>query len=114
MTIEPHFEVEVKLDPKAIRELANSRQIEDGLIILGQVGEAAAKRNAPVDTGTLRRSITHELSRRGLAKTVRIGTNIYYAIFQEIGTIFHPAHPYLRPALDEIERYLRSGGRLQP
>lgn len=108
-----NFEVEVHLDQKAIERLAGSRDLEAGLMILGQVGEAAAKKNAPVDTGTLRRSITHELNRRGINRTVRIGTNIYYAIFQEIGTIFHPAHPYLRPALNAIESYLRNGGPLQ-
>lgn len=113
MTVNPNFEMTVDLDPKAIRELATSRQIEDGLLILGQVGEASAKRNAPVDTGTLRRSITHELNRQGIQLTVRIGTNIRYAIFQEIGTIIHAAHPYLRPALADIQAYIRRGGSLQ-
>ncbi len=113
MTVNPDFEVEVTLDPKAIRELSQSRELEEGLLILGQVGETAAKKNAPVDTATLQRSITHELNRRGINRTVRIGTNIFYAIFQEIGTIYHPAHPYLRPALAEIESYLRNGGPLQ-
>jgi HK97 gp10 family phage protein len=33
------------------------------------------------------------------------GEEAYYAIYQELGTRHHPAHPFLRPALDEASKY---------
>jgi HK97 gp10 family phage protein len=63
--------------------------------------ERAAKRLCPVDTGRLRSSITHsEPERRGDVLVVRIGTNVEYARFVELGTSRMSAQPYLRPALD--------------
>lgn len=62
--------------------------------------EAEAKRNTPVDTGRLRGSITNEV--REIARQViegRIGTNVDYARFIELGTSKMSAKPYLRPAL---------------
>jgi HK97 gp10 family phage protein len=35
------------------------------------------------------------------------GEAAYYAIYQELGTRHHPAHPFLRPALDEARKYYR-------
>ena len=110
MTSRPEFEIEIKLDEKAIQKIAGGEDIKRALEIIGQVGETSAKGHAPVDTGTLRRSITHELGKRGFEQFVRVGTNIEYAIFQELGTRFHPAHPFLRPALSEIEQFVKRGG----
>lgn len=63
--------------------------------------ERTAKRLCPVDTGRLRSSITHsEPERRGDVVAVRIGTNVEYARFVELGTSRARAQPYLRPALD--------------
>ena len=106
---EPNWNVEVKIDRKAIEELAGSSDVTDALEFIGQIGEAAAKKYAPVDTGTLRRSITYEVGRRGIDQYVRIGTNISYAVFQELGTRYHSANPFLRPALSDIESAVRSG-----
>jgi HK97 gp10 family phage protein len=61
--------------------------------------EAAAKRLAPVDTGRLRSSISHQLTVDGQGLVAYVGTNVDYAIFQELGTRFMPAQPFLRPAL---------------
>lgn len=63
----------------------------------GEVGRAAAraagrirdraKRKAPVDTGLLRNSIISELkTQTPTSVTWRIGTNVFYAPFQEHGT----------------------------
>ncbi len=106
------IEVEVTLDREAIERLAGGPDVERALQAVGQVGEAAAKGYAPVDTGTLRRSLTHELGKRGFDQYVRIGTNISYAIFQELGTRFHPAHPFLRPSLADIELFIRRSDEL--
>lgn len=60
--------------------------------------EAAAKQNCPVDTGRLRSSISHELALDG-GIVGRVGTNVFYAPFVELGTSRMSAQPFLRPAL---------------
>jgi hypothetical protein len=63
----------------------------------GQVGRAAAraagrvrdraKENAPVDNGLLRNSIVSELAeQRPTSVTWRVGTNVEYGLYQEVGT----------------------------
>ena len=100
---------QVFLDEKAIRKLAGGPEIRGALIVAGQIGETSAKQHAPVDTGNLRRSITHEVTAVGEENPfVRVGSNVSYAVFQELGTRFHPAHPFLRPAIEELRR--RIGG----
>lgn len=61
--------------------------------------EATAKRLAPVDTGRLRSSITHEVTTDSKGLVAFVGTNVEYAIFVELGTRFQRPQPYLRPAL---------------
>lgn len=65
--------------------------------------EGQAKQLAPVDTGRLRSSITHEVERQGEEVVGRIGSNVEYAAHQEFGTSRMAAHPYLRPALPAAE-----------
>ena len=62
--------------------------------------EAEAKHKAPVDTGRLRASIRTEVER--IAKDVvegKIGTNVEYSRYVELGTSRQSPQPYLRPAL---------------
>ena len=59
--------------------------------------ESEAQENAPVDTGTLRGSITHEVEGRFAV----IGTPVEYATHVELGTSRSRAQPYLRPAIEE-------------
>lgn len=68
--------------------------------IIGGMAESYAKGLAPVDTGNLRNSITHEVDDGGRA--VVIGTNVKYAPYQELGApnAHVPAHPFLRPAIE--------------
>jgi len=102
-------EFEVRIDAEAVRKIAGSDDVGAALLVLGQIGEAEAKEHAPVDTGTLRRSITHELREDSDGNQfVRIGTNVQYAVFQEFGTKFHAAHPFMRPAMSAIEEHLRT------
>lgn len=71
--------------------------------------EADAKKLCPVDTGRLRASITHRVIsaktswRKGSKDIIqgRVGTNVHYAPYQELGTDKMPAQPYLRPALEK-------------
>lgn len=65
--------------------------------------QRSAKQKAPVDTGTLQASITvaqESADTNEVAYTV--GTNVFYAPFQEFGTRYIPPHPYLVPALVEV------------
>ncbi len=105
---EIRFEItdfKVELDDKAIKRLTGGTDIRRALEIIGQAGEDSAKRHAPVDTGNLRRSITHEVGQLDESTPfVRIGTNVRYAIYQELGTRFHPAQPFMRPAAADVGR----------
>lgn len=74
----------------------------------------AAKRSAPILTGTLRRSIHMENVSGALA--VAVGTKEAYARRQEFGfsgrdslgrRYNQPAHPYLRPALAKNKKKIR-------
>jgi HK97 gp10 family phage protein len=61
---------------------------------------ASAPGTAPaVDTGRLRASITHELGRDSRGLYARIGTNVRYAVYLELGTRRMRPRPFLRPAL---------------
>ena len=64
--------------------------------------ELAAKRFAPVDTGRLRASISHTVERDDKGPVAFIGSNVNYAIYQELGTRYQPGTPYLRPALHSL------------
>ena len=68
-----------------------------GLETCGLVAEGYAKKLAPVDTGNLRNSITHEVDDGEPAAYV--GTNVEYAPYQELGTIHMKAQPFLKPAV---------------
>ena len=65
---------------------------------IGLVAERYAKGYAPVDTGRLRNSISHDVSTEEQA--VYIGTNVEYAPYQELGTRFQTGTPFLRPAIE--------------
>ena len=64
---------------------------------IGLVAEGYAKKLCPVDTGTLRKSITHTTD----DDAAYIGTNVEYAPAVELGTSRQKAQPYLRPAATE-------------
>ena len=63
----------------------------------GLTAEGYAKKLAPVDTGNLRNSITHDVDDGEPA--AYIGTNVEYAPYQELGTIHMKAQPFLKPAV---------------
>lgn len=82
------------------------RKFQKANEIIGGMAEGYAKGYAPKDTGNLMRSITHAAEDN--YRTVVIGTNVQYAPYQELGApnAHVPAHPYLRPALENhIEEY---------
>lgn len=57
--------------------------------------EADAKLLCPVDTGTLKRSITHEVESDEEKTVGAVGSNIEYAYWAE------KKQPYLEPAVDQ-------------
>lgn len=60
--------------------------------------QGKAQRNAPVDTGTLKRSIGLEISKGGMSATVEPSAE--YAAYVEFGTRHMNAQPYLKPAFE--------------
>ena len=63
----------------------------------GLTAEGYAKKLAPVDTGNLRNSITHDVDDGEPA--AYIGTNVEYAPYVCLGTIHMKAQPFLKPAV---------------
>lgn len=67
----------------------------------------AARSNAPVETGALRKSIKASTSvrlARGVAQTkISYGKAQFYGQFVELGTSKMPARPFLRPAFDSTK-----------
>ena len=68
-----------------------------GLEACGLVAEGYAKKLAPVDTGNLRNSITHDVD--DVEPAAYIGTNVEYAPYVCLGTIHMNAQPFLKPAV---------------
>lgn len=77
---------------------AKNGAVPRALEIIGQVAERYAKGYAPVDTGRLRNSISHEVAPDENA--VYVGTNVEYAPYQEFGTRYQGGTPFLRPAIE--------------
>jgi Bacteriophage protein of unknown function (DUF646). len=97
---------QIVIDQNAVNSLSGSAGVVAALEGLAQAGEAVAKSHAPVDTGNLRRSITHEVF-PGRNPSARVGTNVRYGIFQELGTRFHAAQPFMRPAMEAVKRLVK-------
>jgi signal-transduction protein with cAMP-binding, CBS, and nucleotidyltransferase domain len=67
------------------------RAVEESVVIV----EADSKLLCPVDTGTLKRSIAHEVNSSENKVKGAVGTNVDYAYFAE------KKQPYLEPAVDQ-------------
>jgi hypothetical protein len=59
-------------------------KINSWLEAIGQDAASTAANQAPVDTGRLKNSISHAVVED--EKAVYIGTNVEYAVYQELGT----------------------------
>jgi HK97 gp10 family phage protein len=77
--------------------------IDNALDIIGFQVENYARANSPIDTGNLRNSITHQVLDNENA--VIIGSNVFYAPYQELGTsrmlAANDGKGFLRPAINE-------------
>ena len=67
--------------------------------------QTKAQQNAPVDTGTLKRSIGLEITDNGMSAEVE--PTAEYAPYVELGTRFMEAQPYLKPAFEEQSKEFR-------
>ncbi len=77
-------ECEVKLNLDKVIEKLLPEAIAKGLELGSQIVENDAKRNAPVNDGVLRASITHEVDKEnGIAV---IGSNVEYGMYVHEGT----------------------------
>lgn len=65
------------------------------------IAHAASAPGEPfaTDTGRLRASITHDLSVDAAGLVARVGTDVEYGLYQELGSSKMAARPWLRPAL---------------
>jgi HK97 gp10 family phage protein len=93
--------------PQVIKALTAAE--EEVLWEIGMLVDNEATENAPVDTGRLRNSITHEVEGRYAV----IGTPVEYAPHVELGTSKAKAQPFLRPAVEEnineIKKIIENG-----
>lgn len=102
MTGEP-FRTEVEGDEALSASLRRVAGELDNLQAASAAGaqaiRARAQSAAPVDTGTLARSIRADFT----GETITVGAYVEYARFQEFGTVYVAASPYLRPALEAAQ-----------
>lgn len=63
-------------------------------------------RNAPVDTGALKRYIMLSIMDGGL--TARVNPLMNYSSYPEYGTRFMAAQPYIRPAMNAQKQQFKS------
>ena len=83
-------------------KLKKNVQMSDVKIVVRKNGSDMQKKtqkNAPVDTGTLQRSIALEM--RDSGKTAEVEPMVDYGAYVELGTRFMTAQPYLKPAFNE-------------
>ena len=97
------------IDKGLTKHLAEAGQMEAVKQVVRMNGaelQTKAMRGAPVDTGTLRRSIGLELTDNGL--TAEVEPTAHYAQYVEYGTRFMKAQPYMRPAFDAQKLQFKS------
>lgn len=83
---------------------AKNEAIARALEAIGIQAEGDVASLAPVDTGRLRDSITHETHAE--EESVYVGTNVEYGKYQEYGTSRMRAHPFLKPGImNNLETY---------
>lgn len=84
---------------KKLKKNVNMNDVKRVVRHNGAEMQEKAMRNAPVDTGTLKRSIGLEITDGGMSAEVEPTAD--YAPYPEFGTRFMEARPYLKPAFDE-------------
>lgn len=85
------------------------RRIEASLTAIGIQASNYAADKSPVDTGRLRDSMTYEfISRDANNMSIKVGSAVEYAIYQELGTRHFEGHHMIRnAAADHLAEYKR-------
>lgn len=91
----------VIVDPAAIARFGGSTEVK---VLLGKIGEQVAQQAAdaaPKRSGEGAASIRAEVDADSEGAVVRVSwdQDHFYMLFQEIGTRYQPARPFLRPAV---------------
>lgn len=95
--------VEFKNYSKEVLE-AEKQAIEKALTAIGVKWQQNVTPKIPVDTGRLRASMKYEVKTD--QKQVKVGTDVEYAPYVELGTRNQRAQPYLKPSiLDNVSYY---------
>lgn len=84
---------------KGLKERANLDDVKKVVKINGSEMHRSAQRNAPVDTGNLKRFIVISFEDGGF--TVKVVSQAEYAGYQEYGTRFQAGTPHIRPSYFE-------------
>lgn len=84
---------------KKLKKNVNMEDVKRVVRHNGAEMQTKAQQNAPVDTGTLKRSIGIEITDGGMSAEVE--PTAEYAPYVELGTRFMDPQPYLKPAFDE-------------
>lgn len=95
----------MRVDIKGVAELHRAvvkganviQDLEHSIAKNGSEMQQEAMRQAPVDTGHLKRSI----SLSGDSLSAEIESKSEYAPYQEYGTRFQPGKPHIRPAFEK-------------
>ena len=102
---------------RALEKQAKVEQMVCSVVKLnGAELQERAQRNAPVDTGNLRRSISLSVKDGGM--TAEVTATADYSAYVEYGTRYMEAQPYMQPAfnvqkdifVDDLKRALKNGG----
>lgn len=95
-------------DTKLVAKLKKNMQLDlvkKAIRVNGAELQKKAQAKAPVDTGQLKRSIGLEITDGGLTAEVEPGVD--YAAYQEYGTRFMNAQPFMRPSLQEQSKQFK-------
>lgn len=107
-----HLAAEFRAADRLNAAVAQSPALAQVLQLLAFRIEREAKRNAPVDTGRLRASISTRLVPGPTGPVAEVGTNVAYAAAQEYGTRHGvPPTRYLGRALQTVAQQLTTPTR---
>jgi HK97 gp10 family phage protein len=85
--------------------------LEKAVFTTSLKAQADARANAPVDTGALKSSISMDVKKSSSKVEGSVYTNNPYSVYQELGTINMPAHPYMMPAINANRNTFESTAR---
>ena len=97
----------IDLDTKGLDEYISKLGVSEDRALAGLAAQATgyAKDRAPVDTGALKNSINFEKVGEGV---YWVSDGVEYGIYQELGTRFMAAQPFMVPAFEQTSKDIAS------